>query len=235
VVDTLERPETGFPDPPMIATQLLPFGARHIATWSPLGYFVTANTGRYAVDLRIGRPGASGAIAPSAPWRPGDPVRSIRVDGVTPVPVNDAERADWRQSLTMYLRSGRRSRWEWDGPEIPRVKPPIGDIDVSTDGRIWVRVSQPARLEPTVRIRTAPATGGEWNEIDAPRRWVESWVYDVFEPGGVYVGRVRFPDDRGQEHFARPPYAMLGDTVWGVVHDADGVPSVKRYRVRWGG
>jgi hypothetical protein len=56
-----------------------------------------------------------------------------------------------------------------------------------------VRASQPSILNPEVAIRTA--VGREaWVDAEAARRWVEPWVYDVFEPCGRYVGQVRFPE-----------------------------------------
>jgi hypothetical protein len=229
--DVPTAPLAGFPGVPRIGNVLLPFAPRYVAVWSPLGYFVTANTAAYAVDLRL--PRAAGISA--ALWTRGDPVRSIR-RSVAPTPVAAGERGDWRQSLIMHHRANRSTpNWDWTGPDIPQVKPHIRDLFVSDEGRIWVKVSQPARLDRSVPIRTIPATPRERNQIEAERRWREPPVFDVFEPTGQYVGRIRFPDDGAQPGFPHPGYAIRGDTVWGAVHDADGVPSVKRYRVNWGG
>jgi hypothetical protein len=60
-------------------------------------------------------------------------------------------------------------------------------------------------------------------------------VFDVFEPTGVYVGQVRFPDVASRPTLPHPGFAIQGDTVWAVVYDRDDVPNIKRYRVRWGG
>ena len=229
--DAPPAPLAGFPGMARIGTGFLPFAPRHVAVWSPLGYFVTANTAAYAVDLRLPRsPGSS-----AASWTQGDPVRSIR-RAVAATPVAADERSDWRQSLTMRHRANRSTpNWEWTGPDIPQVKPHIRDLFVSDEARIWVKVSQPGRLDRSVAIRTTPATPQERNEIDAERRWREPTVFDVFEPTGAYVGRIRFPDDGAQPGFPHPGYVIRGDTVWSAVHDSDGVPSVKRYRVKWGG
>jgi hypothetical protein len=59
-------------------------------------------------------------------------------------------------------------------------------------------------------------------------------VYDVFQPAGQYVGQVRVPDYTGAPYLPRMEFAIQGDTVWGVTHDQDYVPSVKRYRINWG-
>ena len=230
-VDQLTPPEADFPPSQVVGGMLLPFGSRYLASWSPLGYFVTVNTATYEVNLRL--PGSrGGAQASGAGWAAGDPVRSIR-RAAPPIPISDAERGDWRQSLTMYFRRDRPD-WEWSGPDIPRVKPPIRNLQVASDGRIWVQVSQPSTLDRSVSIRSAPVGRTALNDIDAERRWVEPTVYDVFEPAGQYVGQVRFPEYTGAPYLPRMPVAIDGDTVWFVAHDADYVPSVKRYRVNWG-
>jgi hypothetical protein len=230
LVDTLEAPHATFPRTPLVGSVALPFAPRHFTVWSPLGYFVTTNSARYAVDLRLsGRGDGRGA---EAMWRPGDPVVSIRRT-VPPVPVADDERADWRNGITAYHRGLRGGGgWEWDGPEIPRVKPPIRDVMVAADGRIWVRLSQPARLDRAVTVDTRRQAQ---NEIYAQRRWMEPWLFDVFEPSGRYVGQVRFPDEPGQPYMRHPGFVIQGDTVWMARYDQDDVPSIKRYRVQWGG
>ena len=229
--DAPTAPLAGFPGMARIGTVPLPFAPHHVAVWSPLGYFVTANSATYAVNVRLPRSaGVSGAL-----WTPGDPVRSIR-RSIAPVPVASDERGDWRQSIIMRHRAERSTpTWEWTGPEIPALKPHIRDLFVSAEGRIWVKVSQPGRLDRSIPIRTIPARRGEVREIEAERRWREPIVFDVFEAAGQFVGRIRFPDDGATPGFPHPGYAIRGDTVWSAVHDSDGVPSIKRYRVKWGG
>jgi hypothetical protein len=230
-VERLAHPEAAFPAPPMVAGGLLPFGARYLVKWSPLGYFVTANTANYAVDLRR-TPPQPGVASSGVSWGNGDPIISIRRN-VPPIPLSAAERADWRQSITMYRRR-QIANWDWDGPDIPSVKPAISGLQIATDGRIWVRVSQPAVLNPAVSIRASPGREG-FVGVEAGRRWFEPGVYDVFEPSGQYVGQVRFPAFNTPAHLPPFDFAIEGDTVWGVVYDQDEVPSVKRYRVTWGG
>ncbi len=230
----------GFPAAVRIGRAILPFTPRYVAPWSPLGYFVTARTSTYAIDLRVApatrdetrvtdvaRPNAT---APSL-WRPGDAVRSIR-HSTDVVRVQAAERDDWRQSVTMFNRHGRgNSAWTWEGPDVPREKPPLRELHVDATGRIWAQLSQPARLNPAVPPPTEP-TG----EIAVARhRWVEPMVFDVFEPTGRYLGRVRFPDGVGDTLLGpKIGFAIQGDTVWAVSYDQDDVPIVKRYRINWG-
>jgi hypothetical protein len=201
---------------------VLPFTPRTTAVFSPLGYFVTANTGRYAIDLRV-PPNAAEPFG----WRAGDPVSSIRRT-TTPVPVQSGERADWRIETEYEMRSQRGGSWTWTGPDIPTAKPPISSILVAEDGRIWVQLTQLARFDPTVEMPTQPPRPGSLRALQAPERWREPVVYDVLEPSGRYIGRVQFP---GQLSMT----TIRGDTVWAVARDADDVPIVTRYRVRWGG
>jgi hypothetical protein len=239
-VDTTLAPDAIFAPAPRVGLAMLPYGPRHVATWSPLGYFVTALTSRYAIDLRVPpistgnstrRVSIRGAAA--APlWRPGDPVRSIR-HSVPAVHVQEDERRDWRQSITMFNRNGRGTwrTWEWSGPDVPRVKPPLRNLHVDTHGRIWVQLSQPSQLNKSVAI---PTNVKEAGDIAARHRWTEPLVFDVFEPGGTYVGRVRFPDGVGVSALGpKAAFTIKDDTVWAVSRDHDDVPHVKRYRIDW--
>ena len=51
------------------------------------------------------------------------------------------------------------------------------------------------------------------------------WLYDVYEPGGAYLGRVHLP----------PRYTLSvvrGDTAWGTKQDEAGAPYVVRMRLQ---
>lgn len=232
LIDTIIPPQASFPEPIRVGRAALPFQPRPLATWSPLGDFVVANSGTYLIHQRL----AETLVHAGGPPRWNGKVMTIR-GSLPPIPVQDAERADWRQSLTMYNRSpasGPNAGWDWSGPDIPTVKPPLRGLVVDGEGRIWVQLHQPARLNPSVAIPAKPAMRGESYRIDAPDRWVEPMVFDVYEMTGRYLGRVRFPD--GIARSARPEmrYAMQGDIVWAVLHDRDEIPTVKRYRIQWG-
>jgi hypothetical protein len=94
------------------------------------------------------------------------------------------------------------------------------------DGRVWVRVAQAARLNSTVKLRTSPGGLGQPTDEEGRPRWIEPAVYDVLEPTGRYVGRVRVPD-------GLMGLAIRADTVWGMLRDSSDVPQVKRYHIRW--
>jgi hypothetical protein len=232
VIDTLApAPPPPLSAAPRIGRVTLPFTPRFIEAWSPLGYFVTAYTATYAVDLRI--PSSRGSAgSPPMVWHSGDPVFSLR-RSAAPVRVGGAERDDWRQSVTMINRTGRgNANWRWTGPDIPKTKPSVRSLHVDVEGRIWVRLSQEGRLNPDVKIPTRPATPSEAYRLDAMYRWVEPVVFDRVEPTGRYAGQIRFPDNFVQS----PPqgrWFASGDNVWAVVHDNDEVETVRRYRVQW--
>jgi hypothetical protein len=149
---------------------------------------------------------------------------------VPPIPVERAEHSDWRESITMYNRYAALRDWEWAGPDVPRVKTPIRDLHVDADGRIWVLLSQPARLDTSVSIPVRPADA---YRVAARYRWIEPLVFDVFDSDRRYVGQVRFPEAIGKKVVPPSQFAIQGDIVWAVVHDQDDVPQVKRYRIAW--
>jgi hypothetical protein len=260
MLDTLWQPELPDVAPPGLTAELvgpngsrssstssLPYGASATWTWSPLGYFVTAVSDRYAVDLRVpGKRGAparpQGGVTPV--WQPGDQVISIRRT-ITPVAIADAERAERRRRIEETMRE-RVPGWTWTGQDVPRVKPPYKAVRVGADGRIWVQLSTPSeKYDPG----TAPPmpTGGNGGGsgggmssggrsggsppppargLSTPIPYREPTLYDVFEPDGQYLGQVSAPYD------TRVVF-MRGDFVWGNTVDADGVETVRRFRISW--
>jgi hypothetical protein len=98
------------------------------------------------------------------------------------------------QFVTQFVRGSRRLSWQWAGPDIPRVKPPVRALFVKDDGRIWAQLSQVARFDASSSI----------SRINS--RWSEQVVFDVFEPSGQYVGQVAFPAPTGN-------FVAKGDTV----------------------
>ena len=99
--------------------------------------------------------------------------------------------------------------WTWNGPEIPSAKPPWRGIFTGAEGRLWVLRSQPGRR-------------------NAEGEWVEPTLFDVFEPGGRFLGEVRGPE--GFRVWPEPVFR--GDTVWAAVESDDGVLRVKRLVAR---
>ena len=201
----------------------IPLTAR--AYWA-LGYHgevIRAISDRYAMDV----------------VRPGGSVVRIERE-FEPAPATREERA------ALYRRVDRLARqidyqWTWGGPVIPDVKPPFKELFVDQDGRIWVRLHQP--VEPV----TPEALGAsEADTLDASDEsaaegvevtrtspgggsltWREPIVFDVFEPGGRYLGQVHAPS--GFRTLPQP--VIRGDMVWAVVAEPDELPNVVRFRI----
>jgi hypothetical protein len=225
VVDTLAVPERAVPgpprmeirDPPRTTVISPPYHPISIWTWHPHGYFITARTDRYALDLRIPRraPGEDGR---HPRWRPGDPVVSIRAE-VAPVPIDPEERRDRERYMQNQLRRAQGERTGSLGP-VPMVKPILSSIHVGDDGRIWASLhAESERFEPT------PTTLSSGEVVEGVP-WRQTFVYDVFQPNGVYLGRVSFPQGLGRARFR-------GDEAWGFVRDEQGITTLKRYRIHW--
>lgn len=206
----------------------VPYAARALWAWSPLGYMASAVTQRYAVELH---PAGSG----------GTSLISIRRD-VRPVPIERAE----REAREEWLRAGLdRAQGTLDGPvpDVPRQKPPFTRLQVADDGRIWVQLSTPSeRYDPETDesgvmpggppgVGIGVSGGGRAGAPPVirpipPVPWREPVLYDVFEPDGTYIGQVALPYDT---RLVR----MRADVVWAVVLNEDGVPIVRRFRLEW--
>lgn len=185
---------------------MVPYSPQNWWQWSPLGYFVTARSDRYALDFRIPRGVRIDGRLPPV-WSETQPVVSARMSA-RPVPVEARERIEQRS----YAQSQLRGLPGDPVPEVPPTKPFFQFMYMGDDGRIWTRVHVRSQRDQSGAIR-GPG-------------WHEPITMDVFEPHGAYVGRVRFPDGL---NFLR----FRGDHIWAVAHDDDGIAYVKRYRARW--
>lgn len=173
--------------------------ARFLWGWHQAGHFVSANGGRY--EIEVSRPGSGLRIVRDAPQ----------------VEVPEDERA-WDQArITFNLRTTDPG-WTWSGPAIPAVKPPVRELQVARDGRIWVRVSTPSELIP--EAEREPAREGRAE----PARHRDAVHYEVFAADGRFLGRVVLPVNATWME-------ADGDLVWVLDRDADGLPGVVRLRV----
>ena len=216
VVDSLAPPENPV-EPAYIIAQnkgstsrsSVPFSTGFVWTFSPYGYFVSARTDRYAVTIS----------------HPTGRITRIERD-IAAVAVNDDERADAELIATAQMR-GTDPAWRWSGGSIPSTKPFLRSILAAEDGRIWVSVAQPGERVPEAeRTVPPPAQTGQRPRIPDPK-WRQPLVYDVFEPDGLYLGRIKAP--------AKTTFrAMRGDHVWAVTRDSLDVEQIVRYRVRPG-
>lgn len=175
VTDTLAVPRL----PGMPREHGGPYRIETYWSWHPDGYFVVGVSNEYSLEARRS-----------------DGVLRIRRD-VEELPVH-ADEAD-----------AYRRRFEWMGqqpayrpPEgewIPSTMPPFRGIEVSSDGRIWVRRNtHPIQIPVDENPDRPPPIG-----------WTQPFVYDVFEADGTFLGQVRFPE-RFEPHLFGAGY------VWGV-------------------
>jgi hypothetical protein len=219
ILDTVPFVPDGVGEQDLRPASHAPFVPRIMYAHSSLGYFVTARSDSYAVDLRIAPPGRQ--PAPYA-WRLSDPVRSLRRTVHAPA-LSQEERHDWIESITGSMRV-ESPGWEWSGPPVPAFKPVIAAIQVAEDGRIWIRLHQPS-VRSGLRENDSLATRTH-SVSDVYERWREPAVYDIWEPRGVYVGQVRLPDGVRQ-------MSIRDSIIWAMFKDTDDAPYLIKFRLHW--
>ena len=124
--------------------------------------------------------------------------------------------------------------WSWNGPDIPKTKPPYTDLAIGLDGRIWVALipessQRVGSISGPASIGTGPPGRPPVRQAPVPEKDKQDQrpaLYDVFEPTGFYVGQVEVPP-RVSTVLRR------GDYVWAVAFDDEDVARVKRYRIAW--
>lgn len=133
------------------------------------------------------------------------------------IEVSGEERTAEEQRITQFFQR-MVSGWRWDGPPIPRVKPPISWLHSGRDGTLWVRVAQPGTVIPE-KGRSANA-----------RTFVhEPIAFDVFQSDGRFLGRISAPAELQLQ-----PYPVFDrDYVWAVAIDENDVQFIVRYRIEW--
>jgi hypothetical protein len=186
----------------------------------PFGYLLNAVRSAYAIDLLTAS----------------NQTQIVSFRRTLPVVLRtSAELADTRRLLDRIGAVGNRVL-----TLPPAAKEPIRDIVVAPDGDLWVSIAAPstrvtaaeaARMNPP---RPAPAPSPIINAsmsaavsaIMAQNVWVEPFVFDVFEPGGAYVGQVRFPLDVTPRAFSR-------NAVWCTVNTVNEPHTLVKYAITW--
>jgi hypothetical protein len=198
----------------------VPFAASYFAQRSPLGYFVTGQASRLAVDLH----------------EPGKPIASIRRDVPTQT-VSARERDSARADVVRKMLEFDPG-WSWNGPEIPKVKPAYSGLYVGADGSIWVETSKGPEIADDssalgrgnmmmTQQRSGAGRGGGRGPSFSWSCPSDAWsVYDIYEPAGRYLGQVRIPEKI-------EPIVLRGDFVWAATCNQDDVPQIVRYRINW--
>jgi hypothetical protein len=141
------------------------------STFSPLGYYVSGASDRYAILVHRG-PGSLLRIESDLP--------RVRASGEE----RDALAEGFRESMR---RSGLSTEDRWSVPESKPFFSGLEALRVDADGRIWARLHWAATVAPTP------------DDSTGRREWLEPTVYDVFEPDGTFRGRVRLPDRSSYE------------------------------------
>lgn len=205
--DTIGIPLSGYKRPGLeVRTEnmslgaVLPFSAERLWTVTLEGNLVATIGDRYAIDVH----------------QPNGSVLRIARE-TKPVPVSSEERAAEEQRITQFFLQ-MVSGWRWDGPPIPRIKPPISWLHSGRDGTLWVRVAQPGTVIP------------EKSRIANARTFVhEPIVFDVFLSDGRFLGQIAAPDELQLQ-----PYPVFDrDYVWAVAIDENDVQFIVRYRIEW--
>lgn len=163
---------------------------RYMPADAPRSFFLSTSDGMRwnFVERRLTAPYLPGGVlsGTSHAYRfavtvPGKPVLVVERRH-TPVPLGAAERADWL-AWVEYFRTNP------GGPpvqyQVPRTKPPIRALASDHLGRVWVEVFVPAE-----KRHDPPRPAGDPRPL---LTWKERTTYDVFSPGGEYLGRVGLP------------------------------------------
>ena len=86
--------------------------------------------------------------------------------------------------------------WNWGATDLPRTKPFYTSLLVGADGRTWVAIVP----ETATRTGSVSSMGGGRGGAPGARpasrdsnEPAQPALYDVFEPSGVYLGRVQVP------------------------------------------
>jgi len=131
-----------------------------------------------------------------------------------------APEAAWHRARISASLSRADGAWQWDGPEIPDVKPAFTEFVPAVSGELWVVRPGPGyqdtNCEPYAFGMEAPETC-----------WKDTRIVDVFGADGRFHGQVDVP-----ERFRLTPRPFIrANTVVGIVENEAGTIMVKRYRL----
>lgn len=150
-----------------------------------------------------------------------DGARTVIERETETVPVEGEEKEAHRRRVYEILRDVD-PRWEWDGPEIPDVKPWYSGIIPDRAGRIWVlREGKGHRAEGWSEPQ-------DWRGWTYDPEWVSERSFDVFdEASGRFLGSVPAP-----EGFLMDPEPVIdGDRFFCLTKDEFDRPIVRGYRL----
>jgi hypothetical protein len=144
------------------------------------------------------------------------------------VPLHEEEWEWWRRVSVAATRTLRQvPDWDWDGAEMPRVKPAYDTFVPSMSGSIWV--ARETASEKIPDCGEDPLTEG-MQVLEADPCWRADWMFDVFGEEGRYLGSVEPLPDTPQHAFQRFVF-VDGDRVVAATQDEAGTFFVKRFRL----
>ncbi len=203
VIDSIALPVSGVRPSFVLQTSEgvdRPFVRETVHAWSPHGYLVVGQTERYAVNL----------------LRPGQPVLRIERD-VNLVRVTSVEKAEYEAWIGFFNRS--RSTGSALELSIPSTKPAFRSLHVDEDGRVWVDRHVSAQQRPPTLRRPGD---------ERPQHvWREPRTFDVFEPGGRFLGTIVPPRNTYL-------YVRRGNQAWAVQRGTSDEQYVVRFRIQPG-
>ncbi|MFC1530555.1 6-bladed beta-propeller [Gemmatimonadota bacterium] len=139
-----------------------------------------------------------------------------------PVPVDPAEERWYFDAYTANMRNTQPG-WAWNGAQIPNHKAAYDGLYPDLSDRVWVRRPGPGVIKPDGVEEPLRDERSWWRNP----YWADSYLVDVFEFEGRFLGEVDIPDGFD---FDRMPY-IRNEMVIALVEGADGTPYVKRYRL----
>jgi len=158
-----------------------------------------------------------------------------RIDGTTlvverrvdPVPVQPGE-AEWRRRWTLknirtYIEPGFDTSMD-----IPDHKPAFTGFAPDAHGGTWVWRRGPSRHLGGDCVDDPFTTDLATSRDNSC--WVSDRFFDIFDPEGRYLGRVEQPDGLRRWN-AQLNLFPMGEIVYAIIETAEGVPTVKRYRL----
>lgn len=144
----------------------------------------------------------------------------------TRVPLHPEEWEWWRR-LSVAATRTLLPDYDWDGAEMPRLKPAYDTFIPSMTGSIWV--AREALSEKIPDCGEDPLTEG-MDVLETNPCWHADWFFDVFGEDGRYLGPVEPLRDTPQHAFQRLVF-IDGDLVLAATQDEMGTFFVKRFRV----
>jgi len=182
----------------------VPFAPAPVWTVAPSGALIAGVADEYSFDIR---------------YPDGSVTRVVKQDD--PVPVAPEE-ADWHRKSTIARMRRNAPDWNWNGKDIPAVKPAYQRFLPDRSGRVWV-----TRPGPGTHVEADCNENPEPDNAREDPCWQAGTSWHVFDDEGRFLGGADVPEGIG----ANPAPFIEGDMFLARVTDDLGTIMVKRYRL----